>query len=305
MVDDQPISEESLFYVVGAGWKQPVAEKRKRTFREKLKGKPVFSLVLLFIIVLGCVFANVVANHDPSGFYLQNLNMPQGKEFLFGTDSLGRDIYSLIWYGGRVSLVIGILGAAIITVIGVTYGCISGTAGKYVDSILMRFTEMCGSIPTLLLILILSAVFEADDVISISVIIGITGWFALARIVRSEVRQIRNSEYVMYARLCGGSFGYVMYHHLVPNFVSAIMFVVISSVSSCITMESTLSFLGLGLPADVTSWGSMLSLANKALIMNTWWVIVIPGVFLIITLMCITSMGNFVRSEVNGTYSNL
>mgnify|MGYP000464758911 FL=1 len=217
----------------------------------------------------------------------------------------GRDIYSLIWYGGRVSLVIGLLGAAIITVIGVTYGCISGTAGTKVDSVLMRFTEMCGSIPTLLLILILSAVLQADDVISISVIIGITGWFALARIVRSEVRQIRNSDYVMYARLCGGSFGYVMYHHLIPNFVSAIMFVVISSVSSCITMESTLSFLGLGLPADVVSWGSMLSLANKALIMNTWWVIVIPGVFLVITLMCITSMGSFVRSEVNNHYSNL
>ena len=85
----------------------------------------------------------------------------------------------------------------------------------------------------------------------LTVIIGITGWFALARIVRSEVRQIRNSDYVMYARLCGGSFGYVMYHHLIPNFVSAIMFVVISSISSCITMESTLSFLGLGLPANL------------------------------------------------------
>lgn len=97
----------------------------------------------------------------------------------------------------------------------------------------------------------------------------------------------------------------MMYYHLIPNFVSAIMFVVISSVSSCITMESTLSFLGLGLPADVVSWGSMLSLANKALIMNTWWVIVIPGVFLVITLMCITSMGSFVRSEVNNHYSNL
>lgn len=96
-----------------------------------------------------------------------------------------------------------------------------------------------------------------------------------------------------------------MYHHLIPNFVSAIMFVVISSISSCITMESTLSFLGLGLPANVVSWGSMLSLANKALIMNTWWVIVIPGVFLVITLMCITSMGSFVRSEVNNHYSNL
>ena len=282
MVADRKLSEAELFQVVGAGWKQQGSEKRKKTFREKLKGKPVFSMVLLFLIVLGCVFANVVANHDPSGFYLQNLNTPPGKEFIFGTDSLGRDIYSLIWYGGRVSLVIGLLGAAIITVIGVTYGCISGTAGPKVDSVLMRFTEMCGSIPTLLLILILSAVLQA-----------------------SEVRQIRNSDYVMYARLCGGSFGYVMYHHLIPNFVSAIMFVVISSISSCITMESTLSFLGLGLPADVVSWGSMLSLANKALIMNTWWVIVIPGVFLVITLMCITSMGSFVRSEVNNHYSNL
>lgn len=305
MVDNSMISEEELFQVVGPGWKTYEVQKRKKTFREKLKGKPVFSMILLLIVVLGCVFANLVANHDPSGFYLWNLNTAPGREFIFGTDSLGRDIYSLIWYGGRVSLVIGISGAAIITVIGVTYGCISGTAGPKVDSVLMRFTEMCGSIPTLLMILILSAVFQADDVISISVIIGITGWFALARIVRSEVRQIRNSDYVMYARLCGGGFGYVMYYHLIPNFVSAIMFVVISSVSSCITMESTLSFLGLGLPADVVSWGSMLSLANKALIMNTWWVIVIPGVFLVVTLMCITNVGSFVRSEVNNKYSNL
>ena len=183
MVADRKLSEAELFQVVGAGWKQHESEKRKKTFQEKLKGKPVFSMFLLFLIVLGCVFANVVANHDPSGFYLQNLNTPPGKEFIFGTDSLGRDIYSLIWYGGRVSLVIGLLGAAIITVIGVTYGCISGTAGPKVDSVLMRFTEMCGSIPTLLLILILSAVLQADDVISISVIISITGWLALACIV--------------------------------------------------------------------------------------------------------------------------
>ena len=189
MVADRKLSEAELFQVVGAGWKQHESEKRKKTFQEKLKGKPVFSMFLLFLIVLGCVFANVVANHDPSGFYLQNLNTPPGKEFIFGTDSLGRDIYSLIWYGGRVSLVIGLLGAAIITVIGVTYGCISGTAGPKVDSVLMRFTEMCGSIPTLLLILILSAVLQADDVISISVIIGITGWFALARHIKVMTRK--------------------------------------------------------------------------------------------------------------------
>ena len=96
MVADRKLSEAELFQVVGAGWKQHESEKRKKTFQEKLKGKPVFSMFLLFLIVLGCVFANVVANHDPSGFYLQNLNTPPGKEFIFGTDSLGRDIYSLI-----------------------------------------------------------------------------------------------------------------------------------------------------------------------------------------------------------------
>lgn len=92
MVVDRKLSEAELFQVVGAGWKQQESEKRKKTFQEKLKGKPVFSAFLLFLIVLGCVFANVVANHDPSGFYLQNLNTPPGKEFIFGTDSLGRDI---------------------------------------------------------------------------------------------------------------------------------------------------------------------------------------------------------------------
>ena len=120
--------------------------KNGKNISGKAEGEPVFSAFLLFLIVLGCVFANVVANHDPSGFYLQNLNTPPGKEFIFGTDSLGRDIYSLIWYGGRVSLVIGLLGAAIITVIGVTYGCISGTAGTKVDSVLMRFYGKCAEV---------------------------------------------------------------------------------------------------------------------------------------------------------------
>ena len=136
--------------------------KNEKNISGKAEGETGIFHVPAFLIVLGCVFANVVANHDPSGFYLQNLNTPPGKEFIFGTDSLGRDIYSLIWYGGRVSLVIGLLGAAIITVIGVTYGCISGTAGPKVNSVLMRFTEMCGSIPTLLLILILSAVLQVQ-----------------------------------------------------------------------------------------------------------------------------------------------
>lgn len=279
--------------------------KFQSAWKGKAAGRPLISIIILVAVVLGCVGAGSLANHDPAIFYLQNVNEAPGGEFIFGTDSLGRDIYSMIWYGGRVSLLIGILGAAITAVIGITVGCISGTAGEHIDSLIMRFTEMCGSVPTLLLVLIISAAFRADSVISMSVVIGVTGWFGLARIVRSEVRQIRNTEYVLYARSCGGGFLHVMRRHLIPNFLSAVMFMIVSSVGSCITMESSLSFLGLGLPVDVISWGSMLSLANRALIMNTWWVIVFPGVFLVVTLVCITNVGAYLRKDINRRHSNL
>lgn len=302
---EQTHMQDERFTIVGMDYKKHVPQKRKQTLREKLKGKPIISGIILLIIILCCVFAPYIANHDPSQFYYEALNEAPNSEFYFGTDMLGRDIYSIMFFGGRASLAIGLLGAAIIAVIGIIYGCISGTAYDSVDSVLMRITEMCGSIPTLLMVLILTAVFPAKNVITMSIVIGITGWFSLSRIVRSEVRQIRNCEYVLYARCTSGKFLYVMWQHLIPNFLSAIMFVVVSTISTCITMESTLSFLGLGLPIDVLSWGSMLSLANRALIMNTWWVIIIPGLFLVITLLCITNIGNFLRKETNRKASNL
>lgn len=296
---------DSRFTIVGAGYRIHEPQERKPSFRQKLKGKPVVSIAVLTIIILGCVFAPIIANHDPSAYYLDSLNIAPNSEYYFGTDSLGRDLFSIMFFGGRSSITIGILGAAIIAVIGTVYGCISGTVSDKADSVLMRIVELCGSIPTLLIILIITAIFPAKNALTMSVVIGITGWFALARIVRSEVRQIRNTEYVLYARSCNGKFLYVMWQHLIPNFLSAVMFVVVSNISACITTESTLSYLGLGLPLDILSWGSMLSLANKALIMNTWWVIIIPGLFLVVTLMCITNLGNFLRKETNRKASNL
>lgn len=293
------------FVVVGPNYITYETEAKKISFLQKLKGKPILSIIILSIIVLGCVFAEQVYNHDPTGFYLQNLNEPPGSEFYFGTDSLGRDIYSMIWYGGRVSILIGLLGMTIITVIGVVYGCISGTANGKADSIMMRIPELINSIPTLLLILLLTSVMGSQNILKISFVIGVTGWCGLARIVRSEVRQIRSSEYVIAAKSMGGGFFHIMQKHLIPNFVSTIMFVVVSSIGLSMSMESTLSFLGLGLPVDVVSWGSMLSLANKALLSNTWWVIIFPGVFLITTLVCITNIAYYFRKETNKRESYL
>lgn len=287
------------FVIVGAHYRPHLPERKAPSIRHKLKGKPILSIVILSLIVLGCIFAEHVYNHDPTGFYLQNLSEAPNAEFYFGTDSLGRDIFSMIWYGGRASILIGLLSTAIITVIGVVYGCISGSANARVDAVMMRVPELINSIPIILLVLLLTSVMGKQNILKISFVIGVTGWCALARIVRSEVRQIRGSEYVLAAHCMGGSFPHIMRRHLVPNFVSTIMFVVVSSISLSMSMESTLSFLGLGLPVDVISWGSMLSLANKALLSNTWWVIIIPGLFLIITLVCITNIAYFFRRETN------
>ncbi|REB10990.1 ABC transporter permease [Sporosarcina sp. BI001-red] len=296
---------EDQFLMVHANYKLHIPKQNQPSMWKRLKGKPILSMIVLVIILLCCLFAGHLANHTPSSFYLKNLNEPPNSEFFFGTDSLGRDIYSMIWYGGRASITIGILGMVISTVIGVTYGCISGTANGKVDAVMMRAVEIVSSIPSLLLILLFVSLMGKQDIFKISLVIGVTGWFALARIVRSEVKQIRNSEYVVAARCMGAKFPHLMVKHLIPNFVSAILFIVISSISTSMTMESTLSFLGLGLPVDVISWGSMLSLANRALLSNTWWVIIIPGLILVITLLVITDIGNYFRKETNRKASNL
>ncbi len=292
-------NENDLFRIVGPGYKDHILNLIKPTLKVRLKGFPLVSVIVLGLMVSACIFAPFLANHDPRGFYIQDVSVKPGPEYKFGTDSLGRDIYSILFYGGRVSLLIGAMGAAIIAIIGVIYGSLSGTASSKIDDFMMRTTEMFGAIPSILLIMILTAVAPASNVFSMSLVIGITGWFGLARIVRTEVRQIRNTEYVLYARYTGDNFFGVLRKHLIPNFISSVMFVVVSGVSMAITTESTLSFLGLGLPTDIPSWGSMLSLANKALITNTWWVIVIPGIFLIVTLVCITNIGNYFRTQNN------
>lgn len=296
---------DDLFTIVGENYKVHTPELKKPSLRYRLKGKPIVSGVVLLLIIGGCLFAELIMNHNPSEFFLDHLNEAPNGELLFGTDSMGRDLFSLIWYGGRASILIGLFSAAIITVIGIVYGCISGGARGWLDAILMRIVEVAGSIPSILLILLITGFFGSNNIITLSIVIGITSWFGLARIVRSEVRQIRNTEYILAARCMGAKFSRIMLRHLIPNFVSAIMFVMISGISTSMTTESTLSFLGLGLPVKVVSWGSMLSLANKALLMNTPWVILIPGCFLVVTLLCITNIGHCFRKEVNRRPSNL
>lgn len=293
---------DNLFELAGSRKQQEtVPEKKKKWYQDK----PVVSIGLLLIIILGCLCAELVMTKDPTFMDLVNYNKAPDKEFLFGTDTMGRDIFSMIWYGGRISLLIGILSTVISVLLAVVVGSFSGISPQWLDNLIMRFTEIFLSIPSLLLVILLQAIMGKANILSLSVVIGITSWTSIAKVVRTEVRQIRNSEYVIASRCMGGSFFHILWKHLAPNFVSSIMFMVIMNVRSAIISESTLSFMGIGLPIEVISWGSMLSLSEKALMTNSWWIIFIPGAFLIVTLLCLTNIGNYMRKNVNRKESNL
>ena len=268
-------------------------------------GKPLFSMAVLAVIVLGCSGCELFIPKDPVYMDLFHASEAPNGDFWFGSDTMGRDIFSMIWYGGRASLLIGFLAAAISTALAVLFGAASGLAPKWLDELLMRLTEIFLSIPSLLLIVLLQAVLGKASVLSLSVVIGVTGWTSMAKVVRSEVRRLRASEYVTAAKCMGAGFFHILRRHLAPNFFSSIMFMVVMSVRSAIAAESTLSFMGLGLPLEVVSWGSMLSLAEKALLSGAWWIILIPGAFLVATLLCITSIGNWLRGESDRRASNL
>ncbi len=273
--------------------------------KKKRKEIPFLSITLLSIIVLGCLFCNLIMTKDPTYLDLKNYSTAPNREFWFGTDTMGRDIFSMIWYGGRISLLVGFLATFLSTLIAIVFGSISGCAPKWLDDGLMRLTEILLSVPNLLLVILIQAILGTPNVWSISFVIGVTSWTSIAKIVRTEVRQIRNSDYVIASKCMGGSFWHILWEHLTPNFMSSIMFMVVMNIRSAIVAESTLSFMGIGLPIEKISWGSMLSLADKAMMSKSWWMILIPGLFLVTTLMCITNIGNYLRKQSNQKESNL
>lgn len=266
---------------------------------------PRFSLFTLTGIVILCFACELFLTKDPAYMELAHCNEAPGKEFLFGTDAMGRDIFSMIWYGGRISLAIGFSATLISTALAVLVGSAGNCMPVWADGILMRMTELFLSVPGLLLTVFLQAVFGRANVYSLSVVIGLTGWMSMAKVVRAEVLQLRNTDYVLAAKCLGGGFFHVLFRHLAPNFFPSVLFMAVMNVRNAIVAESTLSFMGLGLPVEEVSWGSMLSLSENALLSRSWWIILIPGVFLVGTLLCLTNLGNYMRGNANRRHSNL
>lgn len=267
----------------------------RNRFLQPQEKRPYTAISVLAVIILGCILCEIFIPYDPTRMMLDKISMAPSTEHIFGTDTLGRDLFSVIWYGGRISITVGLLATLISTSIAVIYGTAAGLVADRLDDLMMRATEILMSIPHILMVIFIQAIWGEASVISISVVIGITGWMAVAKMVRSEVKQLRSAGFVLAARTMGAGFFYILRKHLMPNFMSAIMFMIVTNIGSAIAMEATLSFMGLGLPTDIISWGSLMSLSQRAMLTGAWWILIIPGVFLVITLICITDIGEYLR----------
>ena len=252
----------------------------------------IASIAILSLLIIGAILA-FLSPHDPNQLDVTRRLQAPNAEHWFGTDDYGRDIFTRVLYGGRVSLMVGFASMVLATLIGVTVGVVSGYFGGWLDNLLMRLLEIILSIPSFLVILLLSVLLK-PNLGSIVIIIGSLMWMHMARIVRAETMAIREREYVLYAKASGlGSAG-IIFRHVLPGLVPVIIVGATNNVASSIMMESSLSFLGFGVQPLNATWGSMLNGAQGFLTQAPYMAI-FPGALILLTVLSFNILGDLLR----------
>ncbi|AOK90858.1 ABC transporter permease [Paenibacillus sp. SEL1] len=250
------------------------------------------ALILLIVFSLGAIFA-FLSPQDPNKLNVLERLQPPGAAHWFGTDDYGRDYFTRALYGGRVSLLVGFASMIIATSIGAVVGIVSGYFGGWIDNLLMRVLELIMSIPSFLVILLLS-VFLKPGVGNIIVIIALLMWMNIARVVRAETMTLREREYVLYAKASGQSTLGIIMKHIVPNLIPVIIVGATNNIASAIMMESSLSFLGFGVQLPNATWGSMLNNA-QGYIAQAPYMALFPGLLILLTVLSFNVLGDVLR----------
>ncbi len=259
--------------------------------------------VLVLIVCLTALLAPLLAGHDPAAVDpLNRLKPPMWleggtKEHWLGTDNLGRDMWSRIVYGSRVSLIVGIGAVLVSGAIGAVLGLVSGFYGKWIDAVIMRVADGFMAIPTILFMLVVMAVV-GPGLTTLIFVIGVTNWVSYTRVVRGEVLSIKERDFVKAAKAVGAKNGRIILKHILPNILSS--FIVISgmNVATTIIMEASLSFLGLGIKPPDVSWGGMLS-DGRQYVATSWWVATFPGLAITVTVLGVIFLGDWLRDVLD------
>ncbi|SFE60996.1 peptide/nickel transport system permease protein [Paenibacillus algorifonticola] len=256
-------------------------------------------LAVLLVIICISIAAPLIAPYDPAQANITRKLVPPSwaaggtTEFLLGTDNLGRDIWSRIVHGSRVSLIVGFCSVAVSGFIGIALGLIAGYYGRWIDAVIMRIVDAFLAIPTILFMMLFMFVL-GEGIGTLIFVIGITGWVSYTRMVRSEVLSVRERDYVRAARVVGAKDSRIIRLHIMPNVISSFIVISTLSIGRVIISEAALSFLGLGIQSPAVSWGGMLSDGRQYLATN-WWVATFPGIAITITVLAIIFVGDWLR----------
>lgn len=261
----------------------------------------ILSLIIIGLIILASVLAPL-SPWDPDAVDVLNKFQKPSKEHIFGTDSFGRDYFTRALYGGRVSLQVGIFSMIVSMILGTLYGTISGYIGGIIDVLMMRFVDIFMSIPSFLLIVIISA-FITPGITTMIFIIGIFSWMGVARIVRAETMSLKERDFVLVSKGLGSSHFSIIIRHIIPNLMPSIIVSASISIARSILTESSLSYLGFGVQLPKSSWGSMLQSA-QSLSLHLPYLALFPGVLILITVMSFNILGDFLRDVLDSKGKN-
>jgi len=274
----------------------------RRAWRSLVQAKwPLVALIILLAVVFAAIFGPTIAPLDPNR---QNIMLrladpmtAGGRNnaiFFLGTDGLGRDVLSRLLYGARISLMVGVCAILVGGTIGVVAGLVAGYFGGWIDDVIMRLGDIQLAFPFILLA-IMFLVILGPGVVNIIIVLGIGQWVTYARIVRAQTLSLREKEYVEAARALGDSTFSVIFRTILPNIVAPLTVIASFNVASVILSEASLSFLGLGVPPNVPTWGAMLADSRDQLMANKWWLAVFPGFAIIMTVLSFNILGDWLR----------
>ena len=251
--------------------------------------------IVIFFAILA-IFAPFIVHYDPGQIDIENILMGPSKEHLFGTDSLGRDLFSRMVYGSRISLLVGLIAVGISAIIGIFLGSMAGYYGRWVDLIIMRWTDIMLCFPTFFLILAVIALME-PSIVNIMVIIGATTWMGVARLIRAEILSLKERDFIYAERAIGASDVRIIVKHLIPNAMAPVLVSITLGIAAAILVESSLSFLGIGVQPPTPSWGNILS-EGKSVMGVAWWMVLFPGMAIFVTVLGYNLLGEGIRERL-------
>jgi oligopeptide transport system permease protein len=256
------------------------------------------SLVILFIIAFLTVFGPMITPFSFEAMNTEIINQKPNSVHWFGTDMLGRDLFARVTKGGRVSVIIAILGTIMDTFVGVIYGGVAGYFGGIVDDIMMRIVEILNSIPYLIVVILISLLLDGGGILPILVAMCITGWTGMSRLVRGQILQIKEQEYVLAAQALGASSNRIVLRHLIPNTIGVMIVAITFNIPSYIFGEAFLSFIGLGIKSPNTSWGALASSGQQGMRFYPFQLF-FPALFISLTMLAFNLLGDGLRDALD------